>query len=226
MSTPAIIAVTPGSGVLLDAVSLVVGGQTVVRETMVLADPTNPTALAGVTPAGALKVDNTGTAASYAAYQSAFIPLADPVLPFFILRGSASKIIRLRKIRVSWAAVTGNSAPNILHAGRYTAISGGTPITVVSTRKDTTSPIATAVASQYSAFPSASLLEGFLFGDYMQWTTNAAGVAGPTILEFDFGVDGMQPLTLRGVNESLGLGITALAASGGLMSVGIFWTEE
>ncbi len=57
MSTPAIIAVTPGTGILLDAVSLVVGANTVVRETMVIADPSNPTRLANVTAAGALQVD-------------------------------------------------------------------------------------------------------------------------------------------------------------------------
>jgi hypothetical protein len=51
MSTPATIAITPGAGQLLDAVSLVVSAQTVVRETMVIADPTNPTELAAVVSA-------------------------------------------------------------------------------------------------------------------------------------------------------------------------------
>lgn len=57
MPTPATIAITPGLGQLLDAVSVVVGGNTVVRETMVVADPTNPANYAGVTAAGALQVD-------------------------------------------------------------------------------------------------------------------------------------------------------------------------
>lgn len=68
--TPAIIAITPGAGQLLDAVTLVVGANVVVRETMVIADPTAAGQLAGVTPGGALMVDgsavpqpviNTGT---------------------------------------------------------------------------------------------------------------------------------------------------------------------
>ena len=56
MATPATIAITPGAGQLLDAVSLTVGLNTVVRETMVIADPSNATYLATVTPGGALSV--------------------------------------------------------------------------------------------------------------------------------------------------------------------------
>jgi len=59
--TQATIAITPGSGQFLDAVSLTIGPNTVVRETMVIADPTNPTSLAGVTVGGALMVDASGT---------------------------------------------------------------------------------------------------------------------------------------------------------------------
>lgn len=60
MPTQATIAITPGSGQFLDAVSVVIGGNTVVRETMVIADPTSPTQLANVTPAGAIQVDGSG----------------------------------------------------------------------------------------------------------------------------------------------------------------------
>ena len=56
MATPATIAITPGAGQLLDAVSLTVGLNTVVRETMVIADPSNATYLATVTAGGALNV--------------------------------------------------------------------------------------------------------------------------------------------------------------------------
>ena len=56
MPTQATIAITPGSGQFLDAVSLVIGATTVVRETVVLADPSNATYLATVTSAGALNV--------------------------------------------------------------------------------------------------------------------------------------------------------------------------
>lgn len=56
MPTSATIAITPGTGQLLDAVSLMVGGQPVVRETMVIADPTIAGNLATVTAGGALNV--------------------------------------------------------------------------------------------------------------------------------------------------------------------------
>jgi hypothetical protein len=62
MPTQATIAITPGSGQLLDAVSLLNGAsQTVVRETMVIADPSSETQLAGVTAGGALQVDGSAT---------------------------------------------------------------------------------------------------------------------------------------------------------------------
>jgi hypothetical protein len=57
MATPATIPVTPGAGILLDAVRLTVSGNNVVRETMVIADPTAPGNLVGVTAGGALQVD-------------------------------------------------------------------------------------------------------------------------------------------------------------------------
>src|ERR1039458_4305995 len=56
MPTQATIAVTPGVGLLLDAVSVVIGANTVIRETVVLADPSNATQLATVNSGGALNV--------------------------------------------------------------------------------------------------------------------------------------------------------------------------
>jgi hypothetical protein len=58
MPTQATIAITPGSGQFLDAVSLVIGLNTVVRETMVIADPSNATYLATVNSSGALNVSD------------------------------------------------------------------------------------------------------------------------------------------------------------------------
>jgi hypothetical protein len=57
----ATIAITPGAGQFLDAVSMTINALTVVRETMVIADPTNPTSLAGVTVGGALQIDGSAT---------------------------------------------------------------------------------------------------------------------------------------------------------------------
>lgn len=61
MATSAVINITPGLGQMLDAVTLVVGVNTVVRETMVIADPTSATHLAQVSAGGALLVDASAT---------------------------------------------------------------------------------------------------------------------------------------------------------------------
>jgi trimeric autotransporter adhesin len=63
----ATIQITPGVGQFLDAVSLVIGANTVVRETMVLADPSNAAFLATVNSAGALNVAETALDACIAA---------------------------------------------------------------------------------------------------------------------------------------------------------------
>jgi hypothetical protein len=59
MPTQATIAITPGVGLLLDAVSIVIGANTVIRENTVIADPSNATYLATVTAGGALNVADT-----------------------------------------------------------------------------------------------------------------------------------------------------------------------
>lgn len=58
--TPAQIPVTPGSGLILDAVQVTVGATAVDRETIVLADPLTAGNYANVTSAGALQVDGSG----------------------------------------------------------------------------------------------------------------------------------------------------------------------
>lgn len=58
--TPAQIPVTPGSGLILDAVQVTVNSTAVDRETVVLADPLTPGNYANVTAVGALQVDGSG----------------------------------------------------------------------------------------------------------------------------------------------------------------------
>jgi|ERR1035437_7744482 hypothetical protein len=209
---------------------------TFVSQPLAIYNPTTP-ALASAQSvqlqgdsAGSLYVDIAGRQPTYVACKSAFVPLADAGLPFFVLQGSATKTVKIRHVRLSWGAVTGNAAPNVISMRRFSAVTGGTPNVVPLAQMDTVDPAATAVVSQYSALPSVAtptpLGAGEIVSDYMQWTTNAAGVAGPTIIEFDFGLTGKEPLVVRGTSEWIGISISAMAASGGTMALGISWTEE
>lgn len=105
---------------------------------------------------GSLSVDGTGEAPTYRGCQSAFTPLSDPTVPFFVMQGSATKTIKIRHVKITWACTTGNAAPNLIRIRRYTAISGGTPNAITPVPLDVNNPAATATISQYSVLPTVA----------------------------------------------------------------------
>jgi hypothetical protein len=185
----------------------------------------------GSPAAPALNVNvETSEAATYHACQSAFTPLSNGlvgVIPFFTIRGSATKVIKVRQIKITWACTTGNSALNVIRLRRYSGISGGAFNVVTPTPDDILNPAATAVISQYSTLPAATPFNlGSIDSEYMQWTTNTSSLVGPPAIVWDFGVDGGQAATLRGVSDWFGIEVAAVAAAGALMTIKVMWTEE
>jgi hypothetical protein len=178
--------------------------------------------------AGSLYVDNTGRIPTYHGTESAFAPLANATIPFFTIQGSATKVIRVRQIKITWACTTGNSALNLIRLRRFAAISGGVFNVVTPSPDDTLNPAATATVSQYTTLPTVATAFnlGTIESQYMQWTTNTSSLVGPPAIVWDFGVDGGQAATLRGVSDWFGIEISAVAAAGALMTVKIMWTEE
>jgi hypothetical protein len=178
--------------------------------------------------AGSLYTDNTGRIPTYRASQSAFVPLANAIIPFFTIQGSATKIIRVRQIKISWACTTGNSAANVIRFRRFSAISGGVVANVVPTPDDTLNPAVTAVISQYTTLPTVAtpFNLGVMNSEYMQWTTNTSSLVGPGGIQWDFGVNGVQAATLRGISDWFGIEVAAVAAAGSLMTIKVVWTEE
>ncbi len=178
--------------------------------------------------AGNLFINATGRTASFAATQSAFTPLADPSVPFLVFQGSATKTIRIRHIKISWACTTGNAAPNVIRVRRYTAISGGTPAALTPVPFDINNAAATATVSQYTALPTTATPynAGSISSEYMQWITSTVALVGPVPIQLDFGVNSDQALTLRGVGDFIGLEISTVAAAGALMTVRFTWTES
>jgi hypothetical protein len=176
---------------------------------------------------GAIFVDTTGITPTYRASAAAFVPVADAVLPFFTLKGSDTKTVTLRRIKVSWACTTGNSAPCLIQFVRYTAVSGGTFVMVPSIPSDTLNPAPTATLRQYSVLPSATPYNaGASCSEFMQWVTNAAGIVASVPVEWVFGVDGGQAAVLRGTSEFFGIRITAVAAGAPTMTIRVEWTEN
>jgi|SRR5665213_438149 len=177
-------------------------------------------------PAGSLFINSTGRISTYRACASAFSPMSDPSIPFFVIQGSATKTIRIRNIRISWACTTGNAAPNVIQLRRYSAVSGGTPNVVTPVPNDTSNPTATAAVFQYSGLPAVTPFSaGVYASQYMQWVTNAAGFVGPSPIELEFAIESTQALTLRGTSDFFGIAVAAVA-TGSLMTIWVTWTEN
>ena len=177
---------------------------------------------------GALIVDATGIMPAYRAASIAFTPLSDAALPFFVIRGSATKVVKIRHIKISWACTTGNSAPASLVGTRYTVISGGTPNLLTAVSDDTNSPLSTAAIFQYSVLPTTATPynSGFSSAEYISWSTNAARIVPPVPILWDYGVTGSQPFVLRGTSDFFGIKISAVAAGAPTMTIRTTWTES
>jgi hypothetical protein len=200
----------------------------------VIAPAANPILVAGATSplqlnaGGALFTDATGRYNTYRSCQSAFTPLADPSVPFYVIQGSATLAVKIRHVKISWACTAGNAAPNVIRLRRYTAISGGTSTISTPVPDDVMNPAATAVLSQYSVLPTTATPynAGAVSSEYMQWVTNAVGVVGPVPIQLDFSVNNCQALTLRGVSDFIGIEIAAVATTAPTMTVRVTWTES
>jgi len=173
--------------------------------------------------AGSLYVDPTGRIPTYHGTESAFAPLANATTPFFTIQGSATKVIQ-----ITWACTTGNSALNLIRFRRFSAISGGAFNAITPVPDDTLNPAATVAISQYTTLPTVATAFnlGSIESQYMQWTTNTSSLVGPPAIVWEFGTDGGQAATLRGVNDWFGIEISAVAAAGALMTIKVMWTEE
>ena len=170
-----------------------------------------------------------GEKATYRA--STIIPLVAAVtvnVPFFNIIGSASKLVAVRRIRVSGMTLTAVGYFTINVVRLSTASSGGTSTTLVSVQGDTNDPAATAVVKAYTAAPTAGSLVGTLASYRALWQATVAAATGLTAEHvFNFGdILETRPVRLRGVSQELALLFPVVLASAGTLAVDIEWTEE
>jgi hypothetical protein len=139
------------------------------------------------------------------------------------LRGSASKTVRVKKIRLEAGATTGLVA-NVTLKKHSVANTGGTLTATAETPLDSGDAAATAVALVYSANPTidASAIE--LAGRGLCFT---ALTTQPGVVEFDFVRDFEHAAVLRGVAEEIviNFGGTTPGANS-VLNWHIVWTEE
>lgn len=168
--------------------------------------------------------DNEGLRASYGVYSSNIVPPANPT-DFFTIRGSATKLIRVKQFYISGTAA---AATNIIIqlVRRSTQNTGGTFVPLTPIRHDQSDDAVTAAVGYYSANPTGL---GTAIGTVHGGRLNLAPAANGAIdrLMFDYGWRNDKALVLDGVNDVLSLNFNGVAwPAGGAIDIDMMFLEE
>jgi hypothetical protein len=151
---------------------------------------------------------------------------ADPTA-FFLITGSASKDVLVRKIAVSGATLTAVAYNSYVVEKFSTAFSGGTATALTKVPTDSRFAASTVGTCQvYTAAPTEGTLVGTLACRrvLLQATTAAAG-GQPEVVEFDFTTVDGGGILLRGVAQAVGLAFGGDPASAVTVGVEVEWQE-
>ena len=174
---------------------------------------------------GSQYVNTEGRKQTYRVAAVAFAPLASSTNPSFSITGSATKTIKIQKIRFSATAATGAVADIILR--RYSALSGGTAASQSANiaKMDTNNAAATAVVNTWSVLATTATSAGICNSERYEIVTAAVAVQ-PELIEWNFSqLPNAQALTLRGTSDFIGLCASAIGTTP-VSDIWIEWTEE
>jgi hypothetical protein len=168
---------------------------------------------------------------TYAAVSVALTPGAAPT-DIACLTGSATRVVRLKQVRVSGTAGTAININTYL-IKHIAADTGGTLATgtalPVPYAFDSNFPAATATTQAWTANPTINDANP---GEVSAQTvflpvTSTAGAPGPAIFYWDDGGPAMSPPVLRGIAQQLCINLNGVTApSTGLMTITFQWTEQ
>ena len=150
-------------------------------------------------------------------------------VPWFLIEGSASKTVTVKRIAVSGATLTAVAYLAVNVCKFSTAASGGTATSAPMVPLDSTSPAATAAfVKYYTAIPTAGTIVGSVATNRVLAQATTAAAAGlPRDYVFDFAdIPGSSGIVLRGTGQGLGLIWPSAPATAVTLSVDIEWTEE
>lgn len=173
---------------------------------------------------GSLYQNSEGRKQSYRVGMVGFTPIASATAPAISMTGSATKTIRITRIRLSATAGTGTAADIALK--RFTALSGGTANTQAANvaKMDSGNAAQTAVVNQWSAAATTATAAGILNAERYEIVTAAVSVL-PGAIEWTFGDKNGQSLVLRGTSEFAGFLFSAVGTTP-VADFWIEWTEE
>lgn len=140
------------------------------------------------------------------------------------IQGSASKIVRIKRIRLQ-AVHSANLSVQASFIKRSAADTGGTSTSPTAVPHDSSDAAASAVVKAYTVNPSGV---GAAIGTVDGALLSANTVATPTIaadrLDAHYGENGSREIVLRGVAEFLAINLNATTVSA--VYAYIEWTEE
>ncbi len=162
---------------------------------------------------------------TYRAVSTAFTPGATPV-DVFTLTGSATTNCYVTRMGISTTQSTDGTNAFFI-AKRSTANTGGTSANPAIVPLDSQNPAATAVATQYTANPTAGVLVGYVWGGWVFSPLVTTAAAGTSLVEVDFMDMFGQPLTLLSASEVVGWNFKGAALPGGLSVIAyVEWYEQ
>lgn len=139
------------------------------------------------------------------------------------IRGSATKVVRVKKIRLEAGATTGLVA-NISLRKHTIANTGGTLVATEEVSFDSNNAAATAVALVYSVNPTIDASAVIMAGRGLAFT---ALTTQPGVVEFDFINDFEAAGVLRGVAQELVISFEGTTPGANSVLNGyIVWSEE
>lgn len=167
-------------------------------------------------------VKESPNSSTYSAAVTALSSANNPT-DIFTITGSATKTIRVTRVRVDGTQTTSGTA-NIQIIRRSTANSAGTSTAPTPVAHDSTNVAATAVVRAYTANPTLGTIVGLIRSD--REFVPAVTALGEEVI-YDFADSrGVQQIVLRGTNEVLSVNLNAVTVTGGLFNISFEWIEE
>lgn len=132
--------------------------------------------------------------------------------------GSASKVVRIKKVIVSGRTTSGSPVPVILKLIKYsTANTGGVSVATTVVPLDSTSEAGTATVNHYTTNPTLGTVVGNIKTSSV--TFQATGNLNLTEFEFE------TPVVLRGTAQQLSVNFNATTVVGASICVNFEWEE-
>jgi hypothetical protein len=164
-----------------------------------------------------------GAKATYRAVKIALAPAASAT-DIFTITGSASKTVRVTRVRVSGTETTAGHATFQL-IKRSTADTAGTSAAVSAVPLDSTDAAATATVLSYTANPTLGTTVGTVAASRI-FLPAPATATGEESLLFTFGDLAAKALVLRGTSQVLAVNLNGVTVTGGSLHIEVEWTEE